>query len=124
MLRLGPAVSLYNLKPQALLALHVVEEEFDALPADGETLVTSANDRVHMAGSYHYEGLAFDVRTKALAATVDKKALRDRIAARLGEEFDVLFEDAGTENEHLHVEHDRKRVEAKRLADGKPLDAK
>jgi len=122
MLRLGSGVSLYSLKAPALLALFVVEQEFSALPAAAETLVTSANDRVHMAGSYHYEGLAFDVRTQALAATVDKKALRDRIAARLGFEFDVILEDLGTPNEHLHAEYDRRRVEAQRIADGKALD--
>src|SRR5258706_13354191 len=118
MLRLGPGVSLYALKPQALFALQVVEQEFSALPANPETLVTSANDSTHMAGSYHYEGLAFDVRTHSLSAAVDKHALRDRIAARLGFEFDVILEDAGTPNEHLHGEWDRKRVEAARVAAG------
>jgi hypothetical protein len=120
MLRLGTGVSLYSLKPQALLALQVVEQEFSALPADGEVVVTSANDRGHMLGSYHYEGLAFDIRTQGLAT--DKKALIARIAARLGPEYDVIFEDEGTPNEHLHVEWDRRRVEAERIASGKALD--
>ena len=121
MLRLGPGVSLYGLKPQALLALQVVEQEFSALPANPETFVTSANDRTHMTGSYHYEGLAFDVRTQSLSAAVAKGMLADRIAARLGSEFDVLLEDAGTPNEHIHVEWDRKRVEADRVSKGLPL---
>jgi hypothetical protein len=87
-----------------LLALRVVEDQMDLFHCD--TVITSANDSQHMAESLHYRGAALDFRTKH---TGRSKAIADavqKVLAPLG--FDVLLEDAGGENEHLHVEYDPK----------------
>jgi hypothetical protein len=67
--------------------------------------VTSGNDRTHMRGSKHYTDEALDFRTKTLS-TKDKHALAAALKERLGRNYDVILEDEGGPNEHLHVEHD------------------
>lgn len=69
--------------------------------------VTSGNDSVHMKGSKHYEDKALDFRTKHLS-TVKKAAWIAEFKKRLGPEYQFIFEDAGKDNEHLHVEFDPK----------------
>jgi hypothetical protein len=73
-----------------------------------DMLVTSGNDKVHARGSKHYTDEALDFRTKHLKSA-DKLALRNAVKQRLGREFDVILEDEGGNNEHLHVEHDPKK---------------
>lgn len=70
-----------------------------------EAMVTSINDKVHKPGSLHYEGKAFDLRTKDLPNDTPP-VLRRALATALGPEFDVLLESEGTDNEHIHVEYD------------------
>lgn len=69
-----------------------------------EIVVTAGSDGSHMNGSRHYSFEAIDVRTKNFpyrgAAEVFAAALR----GKLGPQFTVLFENAGTPNEHLHVQ--------------------
>lgn len=69
--------------------------------------VTSGNDRVHMAGSKHFTDEALDFRTKHLT-TEQKHAWTRAVKKRLGRDYDVLLEDEGGNNEHLHVEFDKK----------------
>lgn len=67
--------------------------------------ITSSLDGHHMSGSKHYSGLAEDYRTMNL----DNRHKSDMFAAVqdiLGSDFQVLFEDVGMDNEHLHVEYD------------------
>ena len=73
---------------------------------DAECTITSANDSKHSEKSLHYNGCALDFRTKDYAG--DKQALRDRIKAALGPDFDVVLEALGEDNEHIHVEYDPK----------------
>lgn len=72
-----------------------------------DMLVTSGNDKVHARGSKHYTDEALDLRTKHLKSE-DKHKLRTEVKRRLGRDFDVILEDEGGTNEHLHVEHDAK----------------
>ena len=60
--------------------------------------ITSANDGDHKTRSLHYEGRAFDVRTRNVT---DVFALRDEIQELLGPDYDVILE-----VDHIHVEHD------------------
>lgn len=65
-------------------------------------VITSACDGVHMEGSKHYIGHAFDFRTYYF----DKKTqylARDFLAASLGDDYDVVVE-----SDHMHVEYDPK----------------
>jgi hypothetical protein len=72
-----------------------------------DMLVTSGNDKVHARGSKHYTDEALDFRTKHLT-TAQKRALKAAVKQRLGRNFDVILEDEGGPNEHLHVEYDPK----------------
>ena len=62
--------------------------------------ITSANDRVHSAGSLHYSGLAMDFRTRDIPAEL-RKSFSEKVKSALGSEFDVVLE-----SDHLHVEFD------------------
>lgn len=98
-------VSLKGLEPQMLIALRVVEEEFSKYGLD--TVVTSANDSVHSPNSYHYLGRAFDFRTKhaqGIASGIISNIRK--VLGPLG--FDIIWEDQGGVNEHLHCEWDRR----------------
>ena len=69
--------------------------------------VTSGNDSIHSRGSKHYTDEALDFRTHHLS-TAKKHAWKVEIKRRLGKSFDVILEDEGQPNEHLHVEWDQK----------------
>lgn len=101
-MKLKPGVKLKDLSPQMALAALVVFSLYDKRGA--ECVITSANDSKHGTNSLHFRGGALDFRTKNYVG--DKKWLRDEIADCLGEEFDVVLEDLGEDNEHLHVEYD------------------
>ena len=101
-MKLKAGVRLTDLQPQMVLAAFIVDEIY----ADAECTITSANDSKHSDASLHYKGCALDFRTKDYAG--DKQALRDRIKAALGPDFDVVLEALGEDNEHIHVEYDPK----------------
>jgi len=90
-----------------VLASHVVD---GVLLTFGIALcvITSANDGKHAVDSLHYGGRACDYRTKYLGLDGRELELRGRVKDALGSDFDVVMEDIGGENEHLHVEYDPK----------------
>jgi len=107
MISLKPGVKLTGLAPQIVLALLIVHEIYRA--ASIPCVVTSANDSQHGENSLHSrDGLcrAVDVRTKTWL--LDKQQLRIDVKAALGDDFDVVLEHLGEDNEHLHVEYDPK----------------
>lgn len=70
-----------------------------------DTVITSANDGVHMKGSRHYSGDALDFRTKHWPKAND---FIERIKFQLGNRYDVIHESVGRPNQHLHIEYDPK----------------
>ena len=103
-MKLKYGIKLAGLSSQMALGAFVVSDVFERLRA--ECTITSANDSTHSAHSLHYEGRAMDFRTHDF--TGDKAALLAAVKEALGENFDCVFEAAGTQNEHLHVEYDPK----------------
>lgn len=97
--------SLRDLQPQTVLAMYVCDEVYRE---HGEPMtITSVNDGAHMTGSYHYQGKAFDVRTKSIDS--GKRQIVEEVKRRLVPlGFDVVFEGADQLFEHIHVEHDPK----------------
>jgi hypothetical protein len=67
----------------------------------GPFVVTSLYDSTeHLPNSYHYKGLAADIRTRHLdAAGIDR--MWHVIASALGPGWDVIFE-----SDHIHIEYD------------------
>lgn len=67
--------------------------------------LTSGLDGEHREDSLHYSGMATDWRTKNLPVDKKQKMIAE-VADILGRGYQVLFEYAGTPNEHMHVEYD------------------
>ncbi len=97
---LKKSVSLKGLQPQILVAVMVANEVYKKYGKD--LVITSVNDSKHGEGSLHYKGFAIDTRIFYFPKGVAKK-VRDEIASRLGDEFDVVLE-----KDHIHIEYDPK----------------
>lgn len=63
-----------------------------------EAVITSGRDGTHKAGSFHYEGKAFDLRISNVLAALVLELRRE-----LGSKYDVILE-----GDHVHVEVDGK----------------
>ena len=114
MMSLKAGVSLKDLQPQTVVAMMVVKELLNDKGLRTFT-ITSCNDSTHMMNSLHYKGLAFDVRTHDIILSnrgVWLTQLKTELKNLLSAEFDVVLEDAGGPNEHLHVEYDPKAKSA------------
>lgn len=108
-MRFKQGIKLTNLQPQTLLAMYTVDIVFDeeGLP---EPTCTSVNDSSHMANSRHYQGLAFDLRSKDLS-TIQKLKVYNNLRNRLRHlGFDIIQESLGLEQEHIHLEFDPKGI--------------
>jgi hypothetical protein len=78
----------------------------DRHPVPGQPpdlLITSANDRTHMINSKHYSDRALDLRCQDFNRDVLQAFLAE-LRRDLGTTYTVLWEDAGTPNEHLHLQ--------------------
>jgi hypothetical protein len=106
MISLKNNVRLADLVPQMVVALVIIAAIYARRNID--CVVTSGNDSKHSPASWHYKGRALDFRCKQGALDGQEVALRDEIKAALGDEFDVVLEAVGTDNEHIHVEYDPK----------------
>jgi hypothetical protein len=92
------------------IAFDAVRDVFALRGHLGEPVITSVADGKHSSNSYHYKGRAFDLRTKSTgSARFIEAELKERLS-HLG--FDVVLEDLGGRNEHIHVELD-KRADAR-----------
>lgn len=71
-------------------------------------IVTATTGGHHMPGSLHYRGLAFDLRVKHLGDYPRQRSVYCVLQRTIDEQYprmyDVLLEDAGGENAHVHVE--------------------
>lgn len=89
--------------PAPLAMAFAISCVHDTIREEGyDCVITSAIDGKHSRGSLHYVGLALDFRTNNMPSG-ELPRIRDKIAARLGENFDVVLE-----KDHLHVELDPK----------------
>ena len=69
-----------------------------------DVVITSANDSTHGQKSRHYTNEALDLRSKSFPSVVAKQKFTALLRAELGPAFTVLFEGAGTPNEHWHLQ--------------------
>jgi len=107
-MKLKKNVKLLGVKSEILLAMKIVDDVYKDVISSGAT-ITSVVDGTHGRGSFHYKGLAFDVRTRNDDNPIQwdvtvKNRLVDEIRNRLNDEFDVVLE-----KDHIHVEWDPKR---------------
>ena len=90
-----------GLQPEILLAIMEAREIYRDLGTN--LVITSLLDGKHMENSFHYKGLAVDLRIWNLPRTADKYIVVKRLKEALGSEYDVVLEST-----HIHVEHDPK----------------
>ena len=92
------------------VAINAIDAAFRSILRDpmAEATVTHWEDGVHGLNSYHKrQGRALDVRTKAIARTEEKLGIEAEIKRRIGHlGFDVILEDLGGDEEHIHCELD------------------
>ncbi len=63
-----------------------------------ELVITSCIDGAHMANSFHYQGKAFDMRTR-IYTKGQVAAIVDELFTLLGEDYDIV-----DEGDHIHIE--------------------
>lgn len=102
--RFKAGVSITGARAELVLGLVLAEQVFRDWRAP--LVVTSVMDGRHAQGSLHYLGLAADLRSKHLETELRERVLRglEDTLGPLG--FQVLLEDEGESNEHIHLEHD------------------
>lgn len=110
-MRLKPGVSIPPaLHPALILAMLIVDDVYRQTPY-GTAVITSLGDGKHMEGSYHAQGRAMDIRTRNITEARGPKETQRLIGVikeNLGAAYDVVLEDLGGENEHVHIEYDPK----------------
>jgi hypothetical protein len=92
-------VDLDALQPPVPLALSLLA----TAPADLNVWVTSVSGKEHSEGSLHPHGAAIDLDCERSTAN---HLLRTLCEQHLPDAFDVVREDAGEANDHVHIEYD------------------
>ncbi len=91
--------------PATIRLLTVLEQLSRTSPSVPQPLVlTAGTDGVHADHSRHYSGEAVDVRTHNFRGPVAVHAFQRELAAALGPQFTMLYENEGLPNAHLHVQ--------------------
>jgi hypothetical protein len=88
------------------IAVALANVAADAVVVPDEIVITSGIDGVHQPNSLHYALRALDVRTKTFPTPSSRHAFIEQVRAELGPDFQVILENPGEQNEHLHIEYD------------------
>lgn len=103
-------VDVRGIKPELLIGLNILysiwKEHLEGIGTD--MIITSLNDSTHSQTSLHYNGCAADVRTKAVDERNKASILRE-FKDSANEDFELILENEGMENEHFHLEFQPKR---------------
>ena len=103
-MKLKHGVKPLGMRPEILIAVIVANEVY---AVEGHNLViTSITDGKHSENSYHYKGLAIDLRTNYFNGPDEIIKVASSISNRLGGFYDVVIE-----SDHIHVEFDLARAE-------------
>lgn len=104
MLKIKPGANgarIFGLRTEVLLGLVIANQVFAAHNLD--CVVTSCCEGKHSKGSFHYLGLAVDIRLNDIPSALHVTLLAE-IGELLGEDFDFLLENSGTTLVHFHLE--------------------
>lgn len=99
-----PGVRFKAFTPALLRILRGVWAVAQSCPDVSDVVITSVNDSTHGERSRHYTNEAVDLRSQSFPSGVAKQRFAAALRAELGPAFTVLFEGAGTSNEHWHVQ--------------------
>lgn len=100
---LKSGVDLRGLAPQMALAYTIAADLYRTVRVP--CVITCGVNGQHKVGSLHPLGRAVDLRTKTVPRHL-LPLLIARLRDALGDQFDVVLEDLGGPNEHVHVEFD------------------
>ena len=103
MIEIGPKARLQGIRPELILALMVLDGVLDSYEPHLIMVISHALDGVHTRASCHYNGCALDL-TFIGSTGGAKQQVFDEFKASVGQDFDVLFENPNTPNEHFHIE--------------------
>ena len=98
-------VTIQGMRPEISIAITVLDRILERFGVDA--VITSVVGFKHSKNSKHYFGCAFDGRSKELQPN-DKQTVLNELRAYLTEEFTVILEDLGGENEHFHCQFGKK----------------
>jgi hypothetical protein len=102
MIRIKPGARIRGLCTEcafgSIICALALKEQFDR-----DFTLTSGNDGHHSRASLHYDGKAVDFRSHELLPAEKNQFLAIARVA-LGEDFDLILEAEGTDNEHFHLE--------------------
>ena len=104
MLSLKAGADISKLSGKLWYAASVLDDVVaEVMGTEQEIIITAGRNGKHAVGSKHYDtpGRALDFRTHNLTQA-DKIA--KALQSKLGGAYLVLHEDAGTSNEHIHVQ--------------------
>ena len=94
-----------TVKPKSLVIAAAVINAANEIGLDVDVVITSGNDGKHMDESKHYSNQALDIRSKTLD-DIETPLFMRVIRRRLGKGYQVMLENNGRPNEHIHVEYD------------------
>jgi len=96
MIKIKHSVNILGVKPETVLAITICDGVMSKYGV--ECVLTSVTDSKHGRGSFHYLGLAFDLRSRDLTA-IERNQVLLSLKDALGPEFDVVLE-----SDHFHIE--------------------
>lgn len=103
-LRCKSTVRVHAFTPALLRILSAVYTVAQTVTIPPEVVITSINDSTHSPTSRHYTDEAVDLRSQSFPSLTAKAYFAAQLRAELGPAFTVLFEGAGTPNEHWHIQ--------------------
>lgn len=99
--------------PETRLHPRVTSEVFPALDRSFkiykiDPVITATSNGKHKVGSKHYTKpcQAVDVRSRNLPSEIDKRTVLSHLKVQLGNDYDTLYENPGSDNQHFHIELD------------------
>ena len=99
---LKSGVRLTGMQREAIRGIDVCLDVF-MLFGLGEMVLTSARGDKHGRYSHHYKGLAWDIRSRDISASI---LIVEELRNQLGEHYQVILENVDKPSEHIHVEYD------------------
>lgn len=101
MISIKAGVILTGIKPEIVLAAHIVDQVYSQYGIQ-DCVITSGLEGKHKLHSKHYLGEALDFRTNNMPGNIAIK-ITDVAQQRLGSNYDIIFE-----TDHIHCEFDPK----------------
>lgn len=108
MIRIGPKARIYGVRSELAFANTVLLGIL--LKHNAVMIISHVIDGVHTRASIHYVGGAEDLVFASTLEMPVKQQIVDELKASVGQDFDVLFEEPGKPNEHIHIEHQPKEA--------------